>query len=600
MTAPVLRLAVVAGPDDGALFDVPAAGGTVGRAAASLIKLTDPAVSRGHGRLLPGDDGLIWHEDDARHPALLNGAPAAGRPLRIGDQLTVGRTRLVALAPDGTSALVGEHGPRITAELSAHDLSGARGRPDLAALIALGDALIAARDRVDAARAAAAVVCQHLRADRVDVVALVNGHPEVLASEGRSAATETAVRLPRAVLERARTGGVGVTFEDDAGRPALVVPFAGAGADAGGDGDHGVAPGVVHVARVARFGPGELELAVAAGRLIGGLLAARGAHDEAVRRGHALEDRLGGAPRILGASAAAEAVRRFVRKVGPADTTVLLVGESGTGKELVSSAIHHASRRAGAPFVAVNCAALTDTLVESELFGHEKGAFTGATERKAGRFELADGGTLLLDEVGELPPRSQAKLLRVLEDRRVDRVGGTRPLSVDVRVIAATNRDLEAMVSAGQFREDLYFRLSVIQFRLPPLRERAEDIPELAEHFLAALRGRAGRAVRGFTDQALAAMRAHGWRGNVRELRNAVERAVVLGDGDRIGADELVPTVMAPPPTAAAGSPPSMRDSERAAIVAALAAAGGNKVKAAASLGIDRTTLYKKLRVYRL
>jgi transcriptional regulator with GAF, ATPase, and Fis domain len=285
----------------------------------------------------------------------------------------------------------------------------------------------------------------------------------------------------------------------------------------------------------------------------------------------------------------------------------------------------------------VNCAALTESLIESELFGHEKGAFTGATEKKAGRFEMADRGTLFLDEVGELPLGLQTKFLRVLEERRFERVGGQKAIEVDVRVVAATNRDLNDMVKRGTFREDLFYRLSVITIEVPPLRERLDDVPLLAEFFLGRFRGQAARRISGFSQDALAAMTRYAWPGNVRELRNAVERAIVLGDRAQIVAQDLPPQVLAaqaaprtrtspptpplgsnsialpavtidprPPPVHAAPPPAklppprSLRDLEKQGILAALAATGGNKAQAAAILEIDRSTLYKKLKDYEI
>ena len=256
---------------------------------------------------------------------------------------------------------------------------------------------------------------------------------------------------------------------------------------------------------------------------------------------------------------------------------MLLGGESGSGKEMVARAIHRASRRAKGPCVAVNCAALTESLIESELFGHEKGAFTGATEKKAGRFEMADKGTLFLDEVGELPLGLQTKFLRVLEERRFERVGGQKAIEVDVRVVAATNRDLAEMVKRGTFREDLFYRLSVITIEVPPLRERLDDVPLLAEHFLARFRQQAARRISGFAPEALAAMTRYAWPGNVRELRNAVERAIVLGDREQIVAQDLPPQVLAQaapprhrnsPPTPPLGSSISTRADARSDAVA--------------------------------
>jgi len=285
----------------------------------------------------------------------------------------------------------------------------------------------------------------------------------------------------------------------------------------------------------------------------------------------------------------------LARSVATADATVLLTGETGTGKELLARAIHHWSPRADQAFVAVNCAALAETLLESELFGHEKGAFTGAVAQRRGRFELAHGGTLFLDEVGEMSPALQAKLLRVLQERTLERVGGTKTVTVDVRVIAATNRDLQAMVAAKAFRDDLYYRLSVFPIVLPPLRERSGDTLPLAEHILRNLSRRLGKRIVSFSDDAIPLLQQYGWPGNIRELQNVVERATILCRGDRILPAHLnLSTPAAPHPT----SPKTLRELEHEAILAALQAQEGNRRKAADQLGIGLRTLYTRLREY--
>jgi len=285
----------------------------------------------------------------------------------------------------------------------------------------------------------------------------------------------------------------------------------------------------------------------------------------------------------------------LARSVATADATVLLTGETGTGKELLARAIHHWSPRADQAFVAVNCAALAETLLESELFGHEKGAFTGAVAQRRGRFELAHGGTLFLDEVGEMSPALQAKLLRVLQERTLERVGGMRTVTVDVRVIAATNRDLQAMVAAKAFRDDLYYRLSVFPIVLPPLRERSGDTLPLAEHILRNLSRRLGKRIVSFSDDAIPLLQQYGWPGNIRELQNVVERATILCRGDRILPAHLnLSTPATPHPTA----PKTLRELEHEAILAALQAQGGNRRKAADQLGIGLRTLYTRLREY--
>jgi two-component system, NtrC family, response regulator AtoC len=292
------------------------------------------------------------------------------------------------------------------------------------------------------------------------------------------------------------------------------------------------------------------------------------------------------------------AVAEQIRKVAATNATVLLLGESGTGKEVAARAVHAESPRGKGPFVAVNCAAITETLLESEIFGHEKGAFTGATEARRGRFELADGGTLFLDEIGELAPGLQSKLLRVLEERKFERVGGSRTVSVDVRVVAATNRDLAAEMQAGRFRADLYHRLAVFPIRLPPLRERKKDIVPLAEHLLLRIGEDLGRRGLSLSKSAQAALLARDWPGNVRELRNVLERAAILTEGKQLEAEHL--GASAPPALAAAGPAGTLRDAERATIAAALAATGGHRKQAAERLGIGERTLYDKIKDYGL
>ena len=294
------------------------------------------------------------------------------------------------------------------------------------------------------------------------------------------------------------------------------------------------------------------------------------------------------------------AVVEQVKKVAATDTTVLLLGESGTGKEVVATTLHRESRRRDGPFVAVNCAALSASLLESEMFGHEKGAFTGATTTRRGRFELADGGTLFLDEVAELDPQLQAKLLRVLEQRRFERVGGAREIEVDVRLVAATNRDLVQEMRAGRFRNDLYHRLAVFLIRLLPLRERPLDIEPLTGNLLSRIARRLGRPTPALGSGALARLAAYPWPGNVRELANVLERAAILTDGPTIDAEHL--GLDAGPHADAGAALPAVTldELEREAIRQALQATGGHRKQAAARLGIGLRTLYEKLKQHAL
>ena len=309
------------------------------------------------------------------------------------------------------------------------------------------------------------------------------------------------------------------------------------------------------------------------------------------------------ADRLIGTSARMGEVRRLLREAAEVDATVLLVGRSGTGKEVAARAIHAEGRRAGGPFVPVNCAAIPEPLFESAMFGHRRGAFTGAVESQAGFVEQASGGTLFLDEVAEIPAAQQAKLLRALQEREVTPVGASRPVAVDVRVVAATNRDIDAMVARGSFREDLFYRLNVLRIELPPLAERPGDVPALAEHLLLEIARDQGKPALGFTEAALEALARHRWPGNVRELRNAIERALLSARGRRIDVPDLPPAVRAP---VIPGAPPDASDAltlaevEKAHVERVLAMTGWNRSIAARLLDIDRRTLFSKIRRYGL
>jgi len=310
-----------------------------------------------------------------------------------------------------------------------------------------------------------------------------------------------------------------------------------------------------------------------------------------------------GMENVIGNSPAMQPVFDIVRQAAPTQATILIRGASGTGKELIAQAIHRLSTRAKGPFVAVHCAALSSSLLESELFGHERGAFTGSTGRRKGRFELADGGTLFLDEVSEIDAALQVKLLRVLEERRFERVGGETSVEVDIRLIAATNRNLEEWVAQGKFRDDLFFRLNVVDIVLPPLSERQGDIPMLCDHFVREFAARNGKPVTGVTADVINLLSAYSWPGNVRELRNLIEKMVVLSRGDRLTARDVPANIR----EAVKGRLPardsigegSLADLERQKIFAVLQKKGENRTRAAAELGISRRTLHRKLREYK-
>ena len=312
-----------------------------------------------------------------------------------------------------------------------------------------------------------------------------------------------------------------------------------------------------------------------------------------------------GPARLIGRSPAFRRMSKEIEKVAPSDATVLIQGESGSGKELVARSLHAGSARRDRAFVAVNVAALPESLAESELFGHEKGAFTGAVASRPGRFELAQGGTLFLDEIGTLSAATQSKLLRAIESREIERVGGRRPIAVDFRLVSATNEDLEARVAAGSFREDLFYRINTVLIAVPPLRERPGDLPMLAEHFLAKFCAREGKAPKRLSAAVLERLEAHPWRGNVRELAHAIEMLVLFSDDDEIGLDDLPRALRQDRGAAAESAPPrafseAVEEYERKLLSEAIAAAGGVKAEAARRLGLDANQIKYLCRKYGL
>jgi transcriptional regulator with GAF, ATPase, and Fis domain/pSer/pThr/pTyr-binding forkhead associated (FHA) protein len=349
----------------------------------------------------------------------------------------------------------------------------------------------------------------------------------------------------------------------------------------------------------------DLEFAVAVAKQLGGVIHQMQRQVTLTAENRSLREQLHVESELIGESPAMKEIEQQIRRVAGTNATCLIRGESGSGKELVARAIHYSSPRKDGPIVCLNCAALTETLLESELFGHEKGSFTGATEKKIGKFEAANHGTIFLDEIGEMNVGTQAKLLRILEGHPFERVGGSVPIRVDVRVVAATNQPLEQAIQEGRFRRDLFFRLNVVEIRVPPLRERKSDVPILAEHFLRRFVRETGRKIRGFTPAALRKMEDYDWPGNVRELRNVVERAVALGTGPLLDANDIWLSSLeiagvAPPSSEAVYRPLSLEDVEKDHILKTLNYTDWNKSQAASILNIERSTLDRKIKGYGL
>jgi transcriptional regulator with GAF, ATPase, and Fis domain len=584
------RLVALSGPLAGRTIAVPPAGLSIGRHGANDLQLRDLTASRRHCRIDRVGGRLVLRDLASRSGTFVNGLPVERRELAPGDLLELAGSRFVlvgadaassagagaaaepAAVPFDNSAQTAEstvHVPiAAAAERQRHQLLAAlpadsRAARDLETLLEASTALLEAPASEPLIRRLLELVLAAVPADRAALLLLDRGGRGAGAlaiADALDRASGAAAPFPvsRTVADRVLADGVSLLANDAPHdgdlaavesvqaaliRSLLAVPLAGR------DGPIGLLYMDAGGPR-ARFDQGHLDLVSAlAGIAAAALTAVRRAESwQAENR------RLAGELRrdLIGESPPMREIQRLVARLGPSASTVLIQGESGTGKEVVARALHELSPRAARPFVAINCAALAETLLESELFGHERGAFTGAVARKLGKFEAADGGTLFLDEIGELPPPLQAKLLRALEQREIERVGGTHPIKIDVRLIAATNRDLERAIAAGSFRTDLFYRLNVVALRLPPLRERRADIPLLANHFAALLSRQLGRPFGGFSPQARACLLRHDWPGNVRELANAVERALALGEDEVIWPEDLPEALLEQP---AAGGP---------------------------------------------
>jgi transcriptional regulator with GAF, ATPase, and Fis domain len=614
-------LVAIAGPLTGAVFPLSGAEIVIGRDPGNTIVLPDPSVEPRHCVLGKQGARLFVRLLGGAGQTFVNGLPAGDRPLGEGDEIRIGQSLFVLhvqptpVDGPGVEIVSTQEEVEIQRELRREEVLSLQHQfdarvsttefqsADVVAFLRLSTAINSIRGYVALQRPFLELLCDIIPACRGAVLLLDDDRSVRHATGLDREADPRAVCVPRKVLDHVLKDGSAVlarTTGDGNGAPSrqrqlLAAPIV-------------TFDRVLGAVYLESTGPANaiserhlVLLAAICG--MAGVALDNARHlerlEEESRRSRAEIDLQ---HNMVGSSPIMRHLYQHIVRVAHTDATVLIIGESGTGKELAARAIHRNSTRAEKPFVAINCAAIPEALLESELFGHEKGAFTGAIAQKRGRFELTEGGTLLLDEIGELPLALQAKLLRVLQEREFERVGGTRPVKVDFRLIASTNRNLESAVKAGAFRQDLYYRLNVVPIRIPPLRERREDIPLLAQYFARRHPKTAARATE-FLPEALAMLMAHDWPGNVRELENAVERAIVLGEGGAIRADDLPEFILDAPHSNRAGSAryhEGIRERKKELILEAIEQAGGNLTAAARQLGVHPNYLHRLLRTLHL
>ncbi len=626
-------LVAIAGPLTGATIDLVEDEVSIGRHPSSRLCIPSKWVSRRHCRLFREKDRFKIADLDSAHGTFVNGVPVKERVLKHGDRVAVSDslflfvTNIDRIAPGAPQEamdnrqLVTRTASRLRLEDalylqpdggSALLAPPARLARDLHVLMKLSTTIHALRDPRVIQERLLDLALEVVPADHAACLLLGETTEtfESVLCRGRTGASrpahigreialqvlrERTAMLSNDLLERQGPDGIHGETEARVGA-VLCVPLAAADR----------AFGALYLDAedpAARFDDEHLQLVTAMASVAAAALESARRLQWLEGEARRLQADVNASGNIVGESPPMGEVQKFIAKVAPTDATVLIRGETGTGKELVARAIHANSPRANRPFVTISCGALSETLLESELFGHERGAFTGAVAQKQGRFEVADGGTVFLDEVGEIVPALQVKLLRVLQEREFERVGGTRPLKVDVRLIAATNRDLEEAVAKGAFREDLYYRLNVVSLKMPPLRERREDIPLLASHFVAKHGSHFNRPFVGLSAEARACLVGYDWPGNVRELENAIERAVVLGPGDVIRPEDLPESVLdSALPNAGVVSVyhAAIREAKKQAALKALSRAKGNFTEAAKSLGVHPNHLHRLMRNLKL
>jgi Nif-specific regulatory protein len=601
---------------------------SIGREPSNRVSLLDASVSRRHCLICRDGNQFKIQDLNSRNATFVNGVPVTERQLASGDEIKVGTSLFVFVVPeaeraksvstsvefDKADASVGS-----TIILRKQDARYLRDREkiqptsrtvgDLNALLRISKAVNSVRGLEALEKQVLESIFEVAPADRAAILLGGQGLEEWTSVFGwdRRAGPNQAVQVSRTIVSQVLSEGVAVlcndletaeNFADTESialrqiRSVLAVPLE----------VFDRVFGVIYLDASnpdVRFDEDHLQLLTAIGSVAAAALDNARRMEWLEEENQRLQAEMNVEHNMVGESPRMRDIYQFINRVAPKDTTVLIFGESGTGKELVARAIHRNSTRVNKPCVAINCAALAESLLESELFGHEKGSFTGAIAQKKGKLEIAEGGTVFLDEIGELAPLLQAKLLRVLQEREFERVGGTRTIKLDVRLITATNRDLEEEVKKGGFREDLFYRLNVVSLRMPALRERREDIPLLASYFASKYAKRANRAVLGISPQARTCLTNYDWPGNVRELENAIERAVVLGSTDLILPEDLPESVLdkaAPADAAMTGFHDSIRESKKQLIMNAFDQANGNYTEAARLLGLHPNYLHRLIR----
>jgi Nif-specific regulatory protein len=614
------RLTAISGRLKGSVFPIEALPVVIGRDTAATLCIADASVSRRHSQIEKEDEQFVILDLESLNGTFINDVPVKRRPLQHGDRIRIGDSQFLFLMHDGdfnskSSEIRFDEGHVIsgsTLQVRFNDALYLMAR-DLSALMKVSTTINAIRGVEELQKTLLELLFEVVPAER-GAILLTDAGSQEDASEfasvfglDRRGEPDESIKVSRTVTKRVLQHGESLLTNNLADatdlesadsliterpRSILCVPLIMLERTLG----------VIYLDTrdpESVFDKDHLQL-VSAISAITAVAIENARHIEwLVSENQRLIADFNVEHNMVGESQAMRDVLQFISKVAPTDSTVLLAGESGTGKELVARAIHQNSKRADKPFMAVNCAALAESLLESELFGHEKGSFTGALALKKGRLEIADGGTVFLDEIGELSLTLQVKLLRVLQERDFERVGGTRTLKVDIRLITATNKNLEDAVAAGTFRQDLYYRLNVVGLQVPPLRDRPEDIPLLANYFAAKYAEKCNRRITGISAEAQARLLGYDWPGNVRELENAIERAVVLGSTDRILLEDLPESVLESEPAATAPGTKyheAVAQTKKQIILNAMQQAKGSYTEAAKLLGVHPNYLHRLIR----